>query len=176
LIYLSLIAEKKNLHLLLSALQKTHGISLDIFGPIKDKKYWQICKNMIDNMSTIARYMGDAEPANVQHILQKYDALALLTKGENFGHAIYESLSVGRPVVISNYTPWQNLADKQAGWNTSLNGQEIREVMDSIKLLDNQQHQVYCEGAYKLAGNYFNTIDVKTAYGTLFNELYIAEN
>lgn len=171
LVYLSLITEKKNLHLLLSALQQTTGVSLDIFGPIKDEKYWMKCKNLIDSMPGYVRYMGEAIPEDVQSVLYKYDALALITKGENFGHAIYESLSVGRPVLTSNHTPWKNLKSIKAGWNISLERQEIKDIIESIRLLSKEEHQVYCEGAYKLAKNYYDSIDAKNAYCRLFQEV-----
>jgi glycosyltransferase involved in cell wall biosynthesis len=44
----------------------------------------------------------------------------LPTKGENFGHVIYESLSAGTPPLISDETPWRDFEEKGVGWVLSL--------------------------------------------------------
>jgi glycosyltransferase involved in cell wall biosynthesis len=164
-----LIAEKKNLYLLLQALENTAGITLDIYGPVKDKGYWKLCEKRITLMHDIVTYRGDVKPSQVQQTLSEYDALALLTKGENFGHAIYESLSAGSPVITSNYTPWQNLEAQSAGWNVDLDVQAIRQLFENIKLANQQQHQLFCEGAYQLATTYYNNMDIDKRYSAVFN-------
>ncbi len=70
LIYLSLISEKKNLHLLLKTIQNINGVTLDIYGPIKDKNYWERkCKPLLNEMQNIAKYKGEVEPINVQNTI-----------------------------------------------------------------------------------------------------------
>ncbi len=46
--------------------------------------------------------------------------IILPTQGENFGHAIFESLGVGTPVIISDRTIWRGLQEQQAGWDLPL--------------------------------------------------------
>ncbi len=168
LVYLSLIAEKKNLHVLLEALQQTAGITLDVYGPVKDKAYWHTCLQLMEAMPKIAKYKGEVEPATVQDILSKYDALALLTKGENFGHAIYESLSVGRPVIVSHFTPWKNLYNSFAGWNSSLEIETIRGLFENIKIMSHEQYEVCCAGAHDLAKSYYDNLNIDKPYALLF--------
>ncbi|GAB1397102.1 hypothetical protein MASR1M65_18810 [Saprospiraceae bacterium] len=115
LVFLSLITEKKNLLLLLETLKMcTQTIRLDIFGPVKDRAYWQLCLQTMGSLpgNVVATYKGEVLPADVQQTLAAYNAMILLTKGENFGHAIYESLSVGTPVITSHFTPWNDLQMK----------------------------------------------------------------
>jgi len=109
LVYLGLIVENKGLLELIITLKKLNlKISLDIFGPIKDLKYAESCFKEIESIGTngLINYKGIIDPSQSQNIFQQYHVSVLLTKGENFGHSIYESLSVGTPVVISNKTPW----------------------------------------------------------------------
>ena len=39
---------------------------------------------------------------------------------DSFGHVILEALSAGLPVIISDQTPWRDLASKQTGWDLPL--------------------------------------------------------
>ena len=41
--------------------------------------------------------------------IARSDVFLLPTGGENFGHAIFEALSCGVPVLISDQTPWRGL-------------------------------------------------------------------
>ena len=171
LIFLSLIAEKKNLHLVLAGLSNTENISLDIYGPIKDNDYWKNqCLPLINKLSDKVNYLGDIFPNEVQDTISKYDALILLSKGENFGHAIYESLSVGRPVIISEFTPWKNLKEKKAGLNVDIkNEKDITDSLSYFKNINDEEFNNYCKGAHHLAVNYYFKTDFKGAYNKLFS-------
>ena len=171
LIFLSLIAEKKNLHLVLAGLSNTENISLDIYGPIKDNDYWKNqCLPLLDKLSDKVNYLGDILPNEVQDTISKYDALILLSKGENFGHAIYESLSVGRPVIISEFTPWKNLKEKKAGLNVDIkNEKDITDSLSYFKNINEEEFNNYCKGAHHLAVNYYFKTDFKGAYNKLFS-------
>lgn len=170
LIYLSLITEKKNLYVLLEIILKAgHNISLDIYGPVKDKAYWEKCNELIKNNPGTISYSGDIRPEHVQELFSQYDASILLTKGENFGHALYESLSAGRPIITSLFTPWNNLAEKKAGWNVDINDPEsVVKTIRQIAHLDQAEHQFYCEGAYQIASDYYSNGDFINSYKKLF--------
>ncbi|MBC7589243.1 MAG: glycosyltransferase [Chitinophagaceae bacterium] len=172
LVYLSLITEKKNLLQLIQVLHTCkYNISLDIYGPVKEENYWQLCKQKMANLPSNINinYKGDVKPFMVQATLQQYHALALLTHGENFGHALYESLSAARPVITSNFTPWNNLEANHAGWNCSLDGDErIALVLQQIAEMDNTSYAAFCTGAWQLANNYYNNSDFINSYSKLF--------
>lgn len=170
LIYLSLLAEKKNLIFLLEIIKCTQNIFLDIYGPVKDIAYWNECEILINQMPGKVKYCGDVLPINVQKTLSQYHALALLTKGENFGHALYESLSVGRPIITSNYTPWKNLQQQHAGWNVDIkNASESAFAFKALAEMAEDGYIKFCQGAYKLARDYYNSLQVNENYGRLFN-------
>lgn len=172
LVYLSLITEKKNLHLILEGLMDANlqSIVLDIYGPVKDKEYWEKrCLPLLSNMENRFSYKGDVSPGVVQSTLANYDAMILLTKGENFGHALYENFSVGRPVITSYFTPWNDLEEKRAGWNVDIkNKNSIIELSQRLILMSNEEHQLFCEGAYELAKEYYYTNNFKKDYNELF--------
>ena len=173
LVYLSLITEKKNLFFLLQSLQYCrHTIQLDIWGPVVDRAYWQQCEQWIPRLPVQiqVQYKGTVVPQQVQSTLAQYDAMVLLTKGENFGHAIYESFSAARPVLISTFTPWQDLEAKQAGWNMAITDTKaIAQQIDRLAAMQATDWATYCAGAYALAMANLEQANVATAYRQLFD-------
>jgi hypothetical protein len=45
----------------------------------------------------------------------------LLSGGENFSHSIYEALASGRPLIISDATPWSGMLDPAVTNTTEVN-------------------------------------------------------
>ena len=93
----------------------------------------------------------------------------LPTLGENFGHAIYEALGTGTPVIISNTTPWKNLEERKAGWDISLNNQEkFIEVLNRCYEMDNDEYKKWSEGAYNYAKEYYDENDPTEKFLEMF--------
>jgi glycosyltransferase involved in cell wall biosynthesis len=173
LIYLSLITEKKNLLLLLQALRLCRQtVQLHIYGPVVDSRYWQECEKQMQQMPAHIQvaYKGSVQPHAVQSTIAQYDALVLLTKGENFGHAIYESLSAARTVLISRFTPWQNLREQQAGWDIPIDAvQPIAQAIDELALMETSEWTAFCAGAHTLALQTVEQNHWEHEYGLLFD-------
>jgi len=108
-VFISRIAEMKNLFLALQALRTVKAeLDFDIYGPVEDVHYWEKCQRLIVELphNVQVRYLGELLPSQVKDRFAQYDAFILPTRGENFGHVIAESLSSGCPVICSHHTPW----------------------------------------------------------------------
>lgn len=130
LCFISRISPMKNLDYLLHVLKKLKcKAALDIYGPIEDPTYWSICRSIISNLPKNIKvcYKGTLIPNLVNLTFSKYDLFAFPTRGENFGHVIFESLQSGTPVIISDNTPW--LPDQD----------------ESVRIIDLSDMQVWCE-------------------------------
>jgi glycosyltransferase involved in cell wall biosynthesis len=92
-------------------------VQLDLWGSLEDKSYWEICQREIAKRppNINVSYRGEIEHAKLHVQLLEYHVLLLPTLGENFGHSIIEALDAGLPVVISDRTPWRNLAQAGVG-------------------------------------------------------------
>lgn len=115
-VFLSRISPKKNLDFALRVLSRVRlRVDFNIYGPICEDNYWRQCQTLIDDLPEHIRvvYHGEVDPAAVAEVLARNDLFLFPTHGENFGHVILEALSVGTPVLISEYTPWQ--ADGEGG-------------------------------------------------------------
>ncbi len=122
-VFLSRISPMKNLDYALRVLKSvTAQVKFDIYGPIEDKTYWELCEELIRLVPTNidVSYCNSVQPDDVAKIFSQYDLFLFPTRGENYGHVIAESLSVGTPVLISDQTPWRNLESDGLGWDISL--------------------------------------------------------
>jgi glycosyltransferase involved in cell wall biosynthesis len=141
IIFLSRIAIEKNLDIAITILSKLKvEVLFDIYGMVADKKYWEKCKKMIDSLPSniTVSYCGVVDPSEVGIIFSKYDLFLFPTGGENYGHVIAESLSVGTKVLISKNTPWVDLEEKGVGWDFDLNDKKsfvkIIELMTELTI------------------------------------------
>jgi glycosyltransferase involved in cell wall biosynthesis len=93
----------------------------DICGPVSDADYWTQCEAQIARLPAhiVVQNRGVLANADAAAMLAAHDALLLPSLSENFGHAIFESLAAGTPVIIGDQTPWRGLADAQAGFDVS---------------------------------------------------------
>jgi glycosyltransferase involved in cell wall biosynthesis len=113
----------KNLLFLLNALAACEGdIRVDVFGPLEDKEYWARCQAQIARLPrhVTVEYAGEEPHSELQRRLPAYDLLILPTLGENFGHIIVEAWAAGCPVLVSDRTPWRQLAASGAGRDVAL--------------------------------------------------------
>lgn len=91
------------------------------------------------------------------------------TSGENFGHAILEALSNGRPVIISDQTPWRSLPDKMAGWDLAINNDQLfAKALQNVINMTDDVFQEWSHGAYAYARQCADNLEIKSKYKELF--------
>ena len=151
LLFLSRISKKKNLPFLLSLLPKLSGvIELTVAGPIEDPALWRKAERIIAAFPSniVVSYIGMISHDDVPSVIHNHHVLVLPTLGENFGHVIAESLRAGRGVIVSDTTPWRNLADWGAGWDIALDDVESWcAVLQSVCNMDQNAFQIMCDQA-----------------------------
>lgn len=92
-------------------------VILDLVGHLEDAAYVEQVRSttaMLPAHVTV-QWHDAVHPDEVRRLLDQAHLMALLTRGENFGHAIGESLQHGCPVLISDQTPWSFIAAAGAG-------------------------------------------------------------
>ena len=160
-LFLSRIHPKKNLIQALKLLNGVRGkVEFNIYGPIEDKEYWRKCEEIIkvlpSNITT--NYKGIAKHSELMTIFNGHHFLLFPTHGENFGHVISESLIGGCPVIISDRTPWRNLADLNIGWDISLyNNIEFLEIIQKCIDLNYEDYNNFSYKAFLYAKENSNT-------------------
>lgn len=141
MLYLARIAPIKQLHLLISTMARLPidaTVRLTVVGPVEDAAYWASCQRSIAALPphiTVERL--DAVPhSQVRGLLESNHFYVLPTLGENFGHGIIEALGTGRPVIISDQTPWRGLESSGVGWDVAIDqhDQLFRAVSAAVRL------------------------------------------
>ena len=170
LVTIGRIAPEKGTLVGLKALQDVEGkVTLDLFGMAYNATYWQECQQVIAGLPSNIQvsYHGPCPSEEVAEKIAAAHALLLPSEGENYGHAIVESLAQGRPVLISKHTPWQHLATHQAGWDISATG--LPSAIQSLIDMDQQTYQSWSEGAKAF---HLKTIgDTRTEVIALYKQL-----
>lgn len=165
LVFLSLVNPNKNLHLVIDEVNEApHSFSLDIYGPVMDETYWKKCQQKIRDGSPVA-YHGPVSAWEVPSILQQYHFFVLPTQGENFGHAIFDALSSGVPVIIPRTTPWQDLDQNNAGIYFGLDSEpSLRSVLGSISGFTSERYTAMRESSLAYAKQYVSIRDFNDEY------------
>lgn len=172
-IFIARVVPIKNLLFLLELLSTQQAkIKLTIAGPIEDAAYWETCKKQIDLLPSNInlQVLGAIPNSELETLLHQHHLFILPTTGENFGHAIFESLRAGRPVLISDQTPWLQLTNVNAGWHLPLqNKPAFQTILEEASGWDQQQFDVHANAAYTYAQNFINNPLLTKPYLQLFS-------
>lgn len=173
IIFIGRIHPIKNLHYLLQVLQPVKSkVNLSIVGVLEDKMYWEECEKIIKNLPANIKvtFFNEMHPFELENFIKEHHTLVLPTKGENFGHAIYECLAIARPVIISDQTPWLNLEKHDAGWDLPLNNPKaFTEKIEYLASLNQFDYNILCYGAIQLANEFYDNPQIKEKYLKLFS-------
>lgn len=171
--FLSRICPQKNLLGAIKCLEKVRGkVEFAIYGPKEDEGYWDICKAKLEALPGNIRwkYCGDVPSEEVQEKLQQHDVFLLPTMGENYGHVIFEALSVGCIPVISDQTPWGEIARRNAGFVLPLSDEmsDFAEVIDQLQEMGTQQRLLMAQQAVQIAKEKVERSKKETGYRIIF--------
>jgi len=178
IVFLSRVSPMKNLLALIRSTGRLRGrVSLDIWGPIDDAEYWRQCQAAMALLpgNVAAKYCGEAHPELVPRVFGEADVFALPTLGENYGHVVHEALASGCPVVISDKTPWRNLAAAGVGFDVALGNpdsfvQDLQAFVD-MDAAEYEQYAARCR-AYAIRTS---TIDADiAAYRQMFLQMLMS--
>ncbi len=155
LVFLSRFMRKKNFNWLLDHIRKLKDeLSIDIFGPLEDAEYWAECQAIIKTLPPNIKIeaKGPVLHDDVASTLAKYHFFVLPTLGENFGHIFIEALAAGCPLIISDRTPWRNLAKDVIGWDLPLEDPNAWvSVVNNCLNMDNEDYLIRSENARRFA-------------------------
>ena len=172
LVSIALISPMKNI---LKVLEELEKISLDveyeIYGSIKDEEYWDLCKEQIKKLPVNIKviYQREIEPSKIKTALEKSHVFILPSKSENFGHALFEALSAGRPVITSNKTPWNQLRDSSAGINVEVESEsELTDSINFFAAMGQEEMEKWSRAAFEYSEKAVNINEIRSEYRNMF--------
>jgi glycosyltransferase involved in cell wall biosynthesis len=173
-VFISRIHPKKNLHYfirLLSEIRYDGKLNFDIYGVEEDKNYAEDCKHLSSSLgkNIHVEFKGPIPYTQVFGTMQGYHLFVLPTLGENYGHVIYEALSAGDPVLISDQTPWRNLEKEKAGWDLPLlDKDKFKEAIRQAMAWNQEKYDEWSKNAFELARNSVDIPRLHDKYKKLF--------
>lgn len=172
LVYVARIHPTKNT---LKAIEWLGGVSgdiqYDIYGSIENESYWKQCQEAIARLpqNIIVRYMGVIDHEQVASTISRYHACYMPTTGENFGHSIVEAMLMGKPVVISDQTPWTDV-NGNGGFAISLNDKKtFISALNELVRMDEKQYSVLSEQIEKYIKDKLNIDEIIHQYINTFD-------
>jgi glycosyltransferase involved in cell wall biosynthesis len=175
LVNIARIAPEKNLLYALEVLKQVkYEVDFDFYGPVYNQEYWTQCKLVLDELpgNVNASYKGSVESSKVMALLKSYHVMFMPTAGENFGHIILQALSAGCPVLISDQTPWRDLASKNVGWDLGLDQMDkFAERIDLCCRMGQADFDMLSQNAFAFAVTYKENTEIVEQNRRLFIEL-----
>lgn len=173
IVFLSRISPQKNLMGAIECLKNLRvNAQFTIYGPKEDVEYWDRCLKELKKLppNICWSYEGDVLSEEVQQKLREHDIFLFPTKGENYGHVIFEALSVGCIPIISDQTPWNVIAERKAGYVLPLT-EDMREftyVLENIIKKTEKAKIEMSERAVKIAEEKAEQARKNTGYRMIF--------
>jgi glycosyltransferase involved in cell wall biosynthesis len=172
LIFVARLVSIKNLLYFLRALEGVRSVvEFTVVGPMEDQRYWEECQAKIAQLpaNISVDYLGPRRNDELMPLLQQHHVFVLPTTGENFGHSIFEALLAGRPVLISDQTPWLGLAAKKAGWDLPLGDPSgFARVVEETAAWDQVHFDQWARSAWEYAHHFIGNPDLHSQYIQLF--------
>ncbi len=174
MLFLSRVAPKKNLVFLLERLRELPPdveAHLTIAGPQEDAAYWKQCSRVIQDMGARVRVdaIGAVAHDQVRSLIEEHHVFVLPTFGENYGHSIVEALGSGRPVIVSDRTPWRDLATRGVGWDLCLEEPSaFTAAITAAARLDQASFDRMCHAALTFAQGISSNEELTRLYVEMF--------
>lgn len=144
------IAPIKNFDFLINCLKhQTQNINLTIVGPIEDQAYFDKCKNATEKLpkTVTVKFIHGVPPSEIEKLYQENHLFISTSKNENFGHSIAEALAHGKPVIVSDHTPWKALDKKGIGFDLKLDLNLFSDKIDYFASMDQEEYHLFCDRA-----------------------------
>lgn len=172
LVSVARIAEEKNTLFAIERLKNLSGhVRFDLYGAVYHQAYWERCQQAIAALPPhiTVQWHGQVDSDRVPDILAKAHALFMPSLGENFGHTMLEALSVGRPLLISDRTPWKELEAQRAGWDLPLEAPErFEQVLQQLVGMEHEEYTAYVHGAWSIGARWAGGSDAKRLVLSMF--------
>lgn len=160
-LYIGRIHPIKNLEIILKSIYLSKSFSLQNFklyiAGTGDVAYTNSLKKMCSELKleNAVVWLGE-----IKDELEKSKLYAqalgtiLISKSENFGNVVVESLVHATPVITSKGTPWKILTDKKAGFWIEPDEKKLSKCLDEMIMMPIAEYQQYSDNAELLAAKF----------------------
>jgi glycosyltransferase involved in cell wall biosynthesis len=115
-------------------------------------------KALLESAGLLSRcsFPGKVSGMRKWSLLANCDIFVLPSDSENFGVAIAEALAVGRPVLTTNTTPWEDLEKNRCGWRIPIGTEPLTRKLEEVLKLSRVQLHAMGKPAVQLIARSYN--------------------
>lgn len=169
------VSRMKNIDFAIDVLSNVSArVIYDIIGPLEDIEYFRLCEKKAKNLPNhiTVRFLGGMPSSEISDRLDDYDLFFSPTRGENYGHAIFEALSAGLPVLLSDRTPWTDLESLGIGWDIALDRPtEFSNAINAFANMSSTKRAVAREKSFQFAFSISKSKETVDKYRSLFIDI-----
>ena len=154
LLYVGRLNHIKNIDIIIdglaqSSIFRTNDVKFKLAGE-KTGAYYESLKKQVKTLelSDKVEFLGLVTGDEKDRLYAGAKCLLLMSKSENFGNVIVESLSQGTPVIASRGTPWKQLEVKGIGYWIDANAKQVTETVENLLLMGDADYKAMRERAY----------------------------
>jgi glycosyltransferase involved in cell wall biosynthesis len=153
ILFLSRIHEKKGVDTLLSALvQVPFKWTLSIAGDGEAAYIAQLQQQAQElGIADRVKWLGFVQPEARFGVFEAADVLVLPSHNENFANVVIESLSVGTPVLVSQYVGLKDyILEKKLGWVCDTTAISLRETLTEAYLNPSERQRISAQSPQQI--------------------------
>jgi glycosyltransferase involved in cell wall biosynthesis len=173
LVFLSRISRNKNLDFLLNLLKNhPYTVRLEVYGSFEEQPYQHHCEALAAALPAHIQvlFRGNIPHDQVSEAMRQAHLYVLPTLSENFGHSIFEALQRGKPVLISDNTPWRDLAAQRIGWDLPLSDPDAwLHALHTAAQMTQAEYDTWSQAAWNYAREVADSKTLLPAYLQLFS-------
>ena len=154
LLYVGRINHIKNLDILIRGLSKSKcfmnsNLVLKVAGEIGGDYYESLLQLVTSlEMQQKVQFLGVICGEEKDKLYAQAKCCYLISKSENFGNVVIESIRQGTPVIASKGTPWEKLEEKRAGKWIEATEDKVSAATDDLLSIDSVSYMRMRENAY----------------------------
>ena len=174
LLYVGRINQIKNLDVLIRGLSKSKcfmnsNMVLKVAGETGGDYYESLLQLAASlGMQQKVQFLGAIRGEEKESLFARAKCCYLISKSENFGNVVIESIRQGTPVIASKGTPWDKLDEKCAGWWIDASEKMVSSVTDELLSMDQELYMGMRHNAY----DYSLTYDIYSNIGKWSDYIY----
>lgn len=168
LLFLGRISPEKNPVAVIMALKEvSFPVSIHFIGSSINSDYQALFEKGLSELpgNIEHHWIKELPHERIQQQFRTTDVMILPSHGENFGHAIFESLANAVPVIIGDNTPWKGIQEKKAGIEVC--SDDIASIVSAILFmygLSLKEYNSWKQGALNTAKEYYESGNFENVY------------
>ena len=148
-VYIGTVNEEKGIEELIEvAKQLDETYTLDVYGPLIEKKYSEeyFEKHLVS-------YKGALVPDGVIHVMNNYDMLILPSYREGYPGVVIEAFSLGIPVIATRLTGIMEMIDDYQN-GILIEPKKSKQLLNAILAIDENNYGSFSENAFASYDNF----------------------